>query len=114
MIVYHGLSDQAMSTGSLVKWYEKLTPVNAAGGPQDWARLFLVPGMTHCGGGQSTDQFDMLAAIQEWVEAGRAPDRVIATGRAFPETSRPLCPYPQVARYQGGNTQDASSFSCRE
>jgi feruloyl esterase len=113
MIVYHGLSDQAMATGALVKWYEKLTPVNKAGGPQDWARLFLVPGMTHCGGGQSTDRFDMLDAIQKWVEEGRAPDRIIATGNAFPGVSRPLCPYPEVARYNGGNKDDAASFSCR-
>jgi hypothetical protein len=112
MIVYHGLSDQAMSTGSLVDWYEKLTPKDQ-GGPQSWARLFLVPGMTHCGGGQSTDQFDMLAAIQAWVEEGRAPDRVIATGSAFPGKSRPLCPYPQVARFSGANADDAASFSCR-
>jgi feruloyl esterase len=75
--------------------------------------LFLVPGMTHCGGGQSTDQFDMLAAIQDWVENGRAPDRVLATGRAFPGITRPLCPYPAVARYDSGDTASAASFSCR-
>ena len=112
MIVYHGLSDQAMATGSLTGWYEQLSPRSAVG-PQDWARLFLIPGMTHCAGGQSTDQFDMLAAIQQWVEGKRAPDRVIATGRAFPDISRPLCPYPKVAHFNGGNTSDASSFSCR-
>lgn len=112
MIVYHGLSDQAMATGALTDWYEQLSPRTAAG-PQDWARLFLVPGMTHCGGGQSTDQFDMLAAIQDWVENKRAPDRIIASGRAFPETTRPLCPYPKVARYDGGDTKSAASFSCR-
>jgi feruloyl esterase len=112
LIVYHGLSDQAMSTGTLVQWYEKLSPRNDQG-PQDWARLFLIPGMTHCGGGQSTDRFDMLAAIQTWVEEGRAPDRVIATGNAFPGRSRPLCPYPQVARYTGGRPEDAASFACR-
>jgi len=112
LILYHGLSDQAMSTGSLVQWYERLSPRNDQG-PQDWARLFLVPGMTHCGGGQSTDRFDMLAAIQAWVEEGRAPDRVLATGDAFPGRSRPLCPYPQVARYTAGRPEDAASFSCR-
>jgi hypothetical protein len=112
MIVYHGLSDQAMATGSLTAWYEQLSPRNAAG-PQDWARLFLIPGMTHCAGGQSTDQFDMLTAIQDWVEKGQAPDRVIASGRAFPETTRPLCPFPKVARYDGGDVKDQRSFSCR-
>lgn len=112
LIVYHGLSDQGMSTGSLVEWYGKLTPRDAAG-PQSWARLFLVPGMTHCGGGQSTDQFDVLSAIQAWVEQGRAPDRILATGKAFPGVSRPLCPAPKVARYDRGAESDAMSFSCR-
>jgi feruloyl esterase len=112
MIVYHGLSDQAMWTGALTQWYEKLTPRDSHG-PQSWARLFLVPGMTHCGGGQSTDQFDMLTAIQQWVEKGQAPDRVIASGRAFPGKTRPLCPYPKVARFDGGNPDNQESFSCR-
>jgi hypothetical protein len=112
MIVYHGLSDQAMWTGALTQWYEHLTPRDNQG-PQSWARLFLVPGMTHCGGGQSTDQFDMLTAIQQWVEKGQAPDRVVASGRAFPGKTRPLCPYPKVARFDGGNTDDQKNFSCR-
>lgn len=112
MIVYHGLSDQAMSTGSLIEWYEDLLPRDADG-PQDWARLFLVPGMTHCGGGEATDNFDTLSAIQAWVEEGRAPESIIATGAALPDISRPLCPYPQVARYDGGDESDAASFSCR-
>jgi feruloyl esterase len=112
MIVYHGLSDQAMATGALTDWYERLTPRKAEG-PQDWARLFLIPGMTHCAGGQSTDQFDMLTAIQDWVEKNRAPDRVVASGRAFPGITRPLCPYPKAARYDGGDTNNAASFSCR-
>ncbi|MDI9612407.1 MAG: tannase/feruloyl esterase family alpha/beta hydrolase [Acidobacteriota bacterium] len=112
MIVYHGLSDQAMWAGALTRWYERLTPRDGQG-PQSWARLFLVPGMTHCGGGQSTDRFDMLSAIQEWVEQGRAPDRVVASGKAFPGVTRPLCPYPKVARFDGGDEDDEKSFSCR-
>jgi hypothetical protein len=112
MIVYHGLSDQGMWTGALTQWYEKLTPRDRQG-PQSWARLFLVPGMTHCGGGQSTDRFDMLEAIQEWVEHGQAPDRIVASGRAFPGISRPLCPYPKVTRFDGGDPNDEKSFSCR-
>jgi hypothetical protein len=112
MIVYHGLSDQGMAAGPLTQWYERLTPADAKG-PQSWARLFLVPGMTHCGGGQSTDQFDMLTAIQSWVEKGQAPERVVASGQAFVGKTRPLCPYPQVARYEGGNEDDYHSFVCR-
>ncbi len=112
MIVYHGLSDQAMATGALTDWYDALSP-RAAQGPQDWARLFLIPGMTHCGGGRATDQFDMLTAIQDWVEKQQAPDRVIAAGRVLPDTTRPLCPYPKVARYDAGDVKNAASFSCR-
>jgi feruloyl esterase len=112
LIVYNGLSDQGMSAGSLTEWYGKVTPRDA-GGPQDWARLYFVPGMLHCGGGQATDSFDMLTAIQSWVEQDVAPDRVIASGRALPGVTRPLCPYPQVARYDGGDPDAAESFSCR-
>jgi feruloyl esterase len=55
----------------------------------------------------------MLSAIQEWVEDGRAPERLVAAGKAFPGKTRPLCPYPKVARYEGGNTDDQGSFACR-
>lgn len=112
LIVYHGLSDQGMFAGPLLDWYGKLTP-RTEQGPQDWARLFMIPGMTHCGGGQSTDQFDLLTEIQQWVEEGEAPDLVTAKGNAFPGVTRPLCPYPQVARYDGGDPASAESFSCR-
>ena len=112
LLVYHGLSDQAMSTGSLVQWYEQLTPRQSEG-PQDWARLFLVPGMTHCGGGRSTDQFDVLSVIQDWVEHDHAPDRIVAKGTAFPGRTRPLCSYPKVARFDSGDPEDERSFSCR-
>ena len=112
LIVYHGLSDQGMSTSVLSDWYDRLSP-SEGGGAQGWARLFLVPGMTHCGGGQSTDRFDMLTAIQAWVEEGRAPDRVVATGAALPGISRPLCPHPKVARYSSGPEADEKSFACR-
>ncbi len=112
LIIYHGLSDQGMAAGPLLHWYENIKPANDIG-PQSWSRLFLVPGMTHCGGGEATDQFDMLAAIQSWVENGQTPERVVATGKAFPGTSRPLCPYPKVARYEHGNTDDQLSFACR-
>jgi hypothetical protein len=66
-----------------------------------------------CGGGQSTDPFDMLAAIRQWVEKGQAPDRLVASGRAFPRKTRPLCPYPKMARFDGGNPDSQGSFSCR-
>jgi feruloyl esterase len=101
-----------MATGALTQWYEALTP-RSSDGPQSWARLFLVPGMTHCGGGASTDRFDMLTAIQAWVENDEAPTRVVAAGNAFDGITRPLCPYPQVARYDGGDPNVEQSFACR-
>jgi feruloyl esterase len=112
MIVYNGLSDQGMSSAEFVKWYEKVLDVNGEE-VRDSVRLFLVPGMTHCLGGDATDRFDMLDAIQAWVEDGKAPDRIGATSRSMPGISRPLCPYPLVARYTGGDPSSAKSFACR-
>lgn len=113
LIVYHGLSDQGLSPLDTAAWYDRL---QAANGPdaQQWARLFLIPGMTHCAGGPATDQFDMLAAIESWVEEGRAPDRIVARGKSFPEVTRPLCPHPTVARYAGGDPNSEASFVCRK
>jgi len=112
LILYHGLSDQGLSPLDTAAWYERLQSANG-GHVGEWARLFLVPGMTHCGGGPSTDEFDMLTAIEDWVEQGRAPDRVIARGKSFPGLSRPLCAYPTIARYAGGDPSSASSFVCK-
>jgi feruloyl esterase len=79
-----------------------------------WSRLFLVPGMGHCGGGEKAlDQFNMLDAIVDWVEKNIPPDSVEASGRAFPGRTRPLCPFPQYARYNGeGDSESASSYEC--
>jgi hypothetical protein len=111
MIVYNGLSDQGMASSVLADWYDQVIRDN--GKPiRESVRLFLVPGMTHCDGGQATDQFDMLEAIMACVEEGRAPDRIKATGKAFPGASRPICPYPLVARYKGGDVNNADSFTC--
>lgn len=111
LIVYHGVSDQGMASGALTSWYESVGK-DTEGDTQNWARLFLVPGMMHCGGGRSTDRFDMLSAVQAWVERGQAPDRIIARSSTLANLSRPLCPYPTVARYTGTDPSDASSFTC--
>lgn len=116
LVFYHGVSDPWFSAFDTVEYYEKLGPANGgAAAVQAWSRLFLVPGMAHCGGGAAAlDQFDMLTTIVEWVEQGRAPDAVTATGRAFPGRSRPLCAYPRHAHYTGsGDPEDARSFECR-
>ena len=76
-----------------------------------------MPGMNHCFGGPSTDQFDAFAALVSWVENGSAPDRIVATARMttpWPGRTRPLCPYPSQARYTGsGSVEDAANFVCR-
>ena len=87
-----------------------------------FARLYLVPGMGHCASGPSTDQFNMFEALVSWVEEGVAPDRVIASARGnnaeipadwSTERTRPLCAFPEVARYNGsGDIEDAANFSC--
>jgi feruloyl esterase len=113
LILYHGLSDQGLSPLDTAAWYDRL---EAANGPKvhDWARLFLIPGMTHCAGGPATDQFDMLTAIQSWVEESRPPDRIVARGKSFPNLSRPLCPHPTIARYAGGDARSEASFVCKK
>jgi feruloyl esterase len=81
----------------------------------NWSRLFLVPGMGHCQGGAATlDHFDLIDPIVSWVEKGQAPDSVLATGKSFPDRSRPLCAYPKHAHYTGTGTSElATNFECR-
>ena len=117
LLFYHGVSDPWFSALDTLDYYQKMSEQN--GGLEkvlDWSRLYFVPGMGHCGGGTATlDQFDMLTAVTEWVEKGTAPDSVVATGRAFPGRSRPLCPSPKFAHYKGqGDPEDAGNYECRE
>ena len=113
LLLYHGLSDQGLSPLDTIAWYDRLAS-STGGKTQDWARLYLVPGMTHCAGGRATDEFDVLSVLQNWVEHGEAPDRIVARGKSFPGVTRPLCPYPKVARYQGGDPANEKSFICKE
>jgi Tannase and feruloyl esterase len=114
LIFFHGDSDPWFSPLDTLGYYKSLAAAN--GGPDkvaEWSRIFLVPGMAHCGGGPSLDHFDMLSAVVDWVEKGTAPESIIATGKAFPGRSRPLCAYPMHAQYTGsGDTQDARNFRC--
>jgi Tannase and feruloyl esterase len=115
LIFFHGDSDPWFSPLDTLDYYKSLATANGGGEKvAGWSRFFLVPGMTHCGGGPALDRFDMLSAVVSWVEKGIAPDSVVATGRAFPGRSRPLCAYPNHAQYTGqGNTEDAKNFVCR-
>jgi feruloyl esterase len=95
--------------------------MSAAMGPQtqDFARMFVVPGMNHCRGGPATDSFDMLPQLVRWVEGGTAPESVTAKASTpayfgVAARSRPLCPYPKQARYRGtGDINEARNFSCK-
>jgi feruloyl esterase len=83
----------------------------------DSIRLFMVPGMGHCAGGEGPGNFDKLGPLEQWVEQRTAPERIVASRPATKDASaatRPLCPYPQVAVYSGtGSANDAANFVCR-
>lgn len=115
LIFYHGDSDPWFSPLDTFGYYKDMT--NANGGfeaASKWSQFYFVPGMSHCGGGRALDQFDLLGVMVDWVEKGTAPRSVVATGKAFPGRSRPLCPYPKHAQYKGkGNPEQASNFECR-
>jgi hypothetical protein len=113
LMLLSGLSDPIFSALETANYMEKVVeqygPVQAA----TLARLFIVPGMTHCSGGPATDRFDALTPLIDWVENGNGPERIVASGTSFPGRTRPLCPYPAYARYNGsGDMQDAANFTC--
>ena len=115
LLLFHGDSDPWFSPLDTLGYYQSLAAANGgADKVAEWSRLFLVPGMGHCGGGPALDRFDMLSAVVNWVEKGIGPDLVIATGKAFPGRSRPLCAYPKHAYYMGnGDREDARNFRCQ-
>jgi hypothetical protein len=116
MIVPQGASDPVFSLNDTLAWYREVDKLNG-GAAADFVRVFPVPGMAHCGGGPATDQYDALTALVNWVEKGSAPDRIVAKAgprSPWPGRTRPLCPYPGVARYVGsGSIEDAANFVCR-
>ncbi|TYQ20268.1 UNVERIFIED_ORG: feruloyl esterase [Zoogloea ramigera] len=127
MMVYHGTSDPIFSSNDSAAWYDGLRTANG-GDAANFARYYQVPGMNHCSGGPSAEQFDMLTPLVNWVEKGVAPDSVTASARGAgnaggvnasvpaawsPARTRPLCPYPKTAKYKGsGSIEDAANFSC--
>ena len=128
VLVYHGLSDPIFSADDTKAWLKAVKATHPDA--DEFARYFPVPGMGHCSGGPATDQVDLLAPLVAWVEQGIAPERIVATARGagnaggvntdLPSSwaanrTRPLCPWPQVARYKGtGSLEAEASFDCRE
>jgi feruloyl esterase len=118
LISYHGWSDPQIAPAGVTQYYDRVLEVSGGKVNVDKAyRLFMAPGMGHCSGGEGPNTFDMLTALERWVEGGVAPDQITASisrPAAKLERSRPLCPYPQVAVYKGtGSTDDASNFACK-
>jgi feruloyl esterase len=118
LIQYHGWSDPQISPSTSTAYYRRV--LSALAGKADVAashRLFMAPGMGHCGGGEGPNTFDMLAALERWVEQRQPPDQIPAAhstnGRV--DRTRPLCPYPRVAVYRGsGSTDEAANFVCAD
>lgn len=116
LLLSHGWSDGLIPAPSTVAFYKAMTAKMPPAEKESSVRLFMIPGMGHCGGGDAPTVTNMLSVINDWVETGKAPDSVIATNspRQKPE-SRLLCPYPEYGRYKGtGNPADASSFTCED
>jgi feruloyl esterase len=117
IISYHGWNDPQISPLNVTQYYDRV--VAAMGGRNNVIgnyRLFMVPGMAHCGGGTGTSTFDMVAALEQWVENKKAPDSIPASRAEGGKVvrTRPLCAYPQVASYKGsGSTDDAANFVCK-
>jgi feruloyl esterase len=116
LIQYHGWSDQNIPPENSIRYYKRAADTLASAlKVADSYRLFMVPGMAHCGGGEGTDNFDMLSALEQWRENGKAPENIPASrieGAKVVRT-RPLCPYPQQAIYKGsGSTDQAENFYC--
>ena len=113
---FYGWADPVETPVRVVEYY--LDIVDTLGEDTlEFSRLFMAPGVHHCGGGAGPNNFDMLAPLENWVERGVAPDRIIAahmTGTTVDRT-RPLCAYPQEAKYIGsGSIDDAANFVCRQ
>jgi tannase/feruloyl esterase len=118
LIQYHGWSDSQISPRNSVDYYQRVAErLGGAGNLHGSYRLFMGPGMGHCRGGEGPNVFDAVGALEQWVEQKKAPDQIVAshvTNGAVDRT-RPLCPYPQVAKYSGsGSPDDAANFSCRQ
>lgn len=110
----YGWSDQILQPMMGVTYYEAVVQKNGTSTP-DFARLFMMPGVGHCGGGVGPDRVDAVTAVIDWVEKGKAPDQLLASRVTNGQVARtrPLCPYPQVARYNGqGSIDEAANFRC--
>jgi feruloyl esterase len=115
LLMYFGWADPALNALLGVEYYEEVRRRTGAS-TDDFFKLYMLPGVFHCSGGVGPACFDPLVQIIPWVEKGKPPGHIVASqleqGKAL--RTRPLCPYPQVAKYQGGSAEDAASFRCTD
>jgi feruloyl esterase len=114
--MYHGWADPGIAPMTSVNYYQSVLAKVGAAKASNSIRLFMVPGMGHCAGGDGTSTFDALGALDQWVERGKAPDSIAASRvrAGVTDRTRPLCAYPAVATYKGsGSTDDAANFTCK-
>lgn len=117
LLQYHGWSDPQITPLASTQYFDRVAAaLGGASKVHSSYRLFVAPGMGHCGGGEGPNDFDELAALEQWVENGKPPDTIVAShardGKV--DRTRPLCPYPQVAVYKGsGSIDEAANFACK-
>jgi feruloyl esterase len=124
LIVYHGWNDPAIPALSSVDYYSRVRAAMGATSMDAMIRLYMVPGMLHCDGGPGATEIgqdqslprgdgghDVATALEQWVETGKAPGTIVATGNGM---TRPICVFPEVAQYMGGDTKSAASFKCEK
>lgn len=128
LILYHGWADAAIPATNAINYYQTVQKKMGQSRAEEFVRLYMVPGMEHCGGGAGPNSFgqagvakadpqhDIDAALEAWVEKGQAPSAIIASkpdGKGGASRTRPLCVYPKTAKYKGtGSTDDAANFTC--
>jgi len=110
LLITHGWSDTTITPETTI-WYYNSVLDKMGKNQSDWMRLFMVPGMAHCGGGPGVNSFDSIGALENWVEKGVAPEQMM--GKGANGMTRPLCPYPQYAEYKGsGDLKDGANWAC--
>jgi feruloyl esterase len=116
LLMYHGWADPQISPLNATAYYDQVVKTGGSNKIGGSYRMFMAPGMAHCGGGEGPNDFDKIGTLEQWVEQSKAPDQIIAShskdGKV--DRTRPLCPYPQIATYKGsGSIDEASSFVCK-
>jgi len=115
LLMYHGWADQLISAENSIN-YRASVEAKLGGNQDNWFRLYMVPGMQHCRGGEGPNQFNVMGALERWKELSEPPAQILATHvtNSVVDRTRPLCPYPQMAVYSGlGSINDAANFSCK-